>query len=240
MLIRTIKPEFWTDEKIVALSIPARLLFIGLWNLVDNDGRCWWEPRTIKWKLFPADPMPIPDLVQEMTEQELVTIYTADGKECLQVNNFRKHQKVDPRYAASKIPGIPVLSPVSHRIPPQGVEVDVECNGSGVGVEVAPAPEAVVTSEREKEPDETDKVLIAAMERELLDTSTKAVREWRILCRKAGVKSYEEGSAFVAFAVHQGRANGVQVGYARQVVDLAPAWRDWGRERWQKRNGGGE
>ena len=29
--IRTIKPEFWTDEKIIELSLPARLLFIGLW-----------------------------------------------------------------------------------------------------------------------------------------------------------------------------------------------------------------
>ena len=31
--IRTVKPEFWTDEKVVECSIPARLLFIGLFLL---------------------------------------------------------------------------------------------------------------------------------------------------------------------------------------------------------------
>ena len=36
--IRTIKPEFWTDEKVVTLPFEARLLFIGMWNFCDDEG----------------------------------------------------------------------------------------------------------------------------------------------------------------------------------------------------------
>jgi len=33
-----IKPEFWSDEKLAALSLQARLIYIGLWNLSDDYG----------------------------------------------------------------------------------------------------------------------------------------------------------------------------------------------------------
>jgi len=51
--IRTIKPEFWTDDKIVELSFPARLLFIGLWNFCDDWGRMEYKPKSIKLRIFP-------------------------------------------------------------------------------------------------------------------------------------------------------------------------------------------
>lgn len=46
--IRTVKPEFWTDEKIVECSIPARLLFIGLFNFADDKGCLERSPKRIK------------------------------------------------------------------------------------------------------------------------------------------------------------------------------------------------
>ena len=42
--IRTIKPEFFTSEDIVALSPLARLLFIALWCEADREGRLVWKP----------------------------------------------------------------------------------------------------------------------------------------------------------------------------------------------------
>jgi hypothetical protein len=36
--IRTIKPEFWTDEKVVECSFEARLMFIGMFNFADDKG----------------------------------------------------------------------------------------------------------------------------------------------------------------------------------------------------------
>ena len=37
--IRTIKPEFWASEQVMDCKPVTRLLFIGLWNFVDDFGR---------------------------------------------------------------------------------------------------------------------------------------------------------------------------------------------------------
>ncbi len=48
---RMIKPEFWSDEKLAALSLQVRLIYIGLWNLSDDYGvvkghpLCWLEAK---------------------------------------------------------------------------------------------------------------------------------------------------------------------------------------------------
>jgi hypothetical protein len=34
---RMLKPGFFTDEKVVSLTYPARLLFIGLWGEADRE-----------------------------------------------------------------------------------------------------------------------------------------------------------------------------------------------------------
>lgn len=36
--IRSIKPEFWEDVEVAAMSVQTRLTFIGLWNLADDGG----------------------------------------------------------------------------------------------------------------------------------------------------------------------------------------------------------
>ena len=53
--IRTIKPEFWTDSKIVALTPHARLLFIGMWNFADDHGCVDDDPMQLKLRVLPAD-----------------------------------------------------------------------------------------------------------------------------------------------------------------------------------------
>jgi len=53
--IRTIKPQFWIDEKLGELPRDARLLYIGLWNLSDDQGVFEWRPARIKAQLFPYD-----------------------------------------------------------------------------------------------------------------------------------------------------------------------------------------
>lgn len=118
--IRTIKPDFWTDEKVVELSFPARLLFIGLWNFVDDEGRIQFSPKKLKMLIFPADSVEISELLGEIRRESLITVYEVDGVQYLQVNNFGKHQKVDKR-SPSKLPAIdgtfsnPAESP---RVPP--------------------------------------------------------------------------------------------------------------------------
>lgn len=114
--IRTIKPDFWTDEKVVELSAFARLLFIGLWNFADDEGRMVYSPKSIKMKIFPADSLDISELFGEIHRENMITIYVVDGVEYLQVNKFSEHQKIDKR-SASKLPP-PEDSTEFPRIPP--------------------------------------------------------------------------------------------------------------------------
>lgn len=100
MRIRTIKPEFWTSEDIAALDWDARLIFIGLWSYVDDNG----VGRDVE-KLILADLFPLEDDARETLArlsrglQALVaggqiTRYEVDGKRYLYVNAWG-HQKID-------------------------------------------------------------------------------------------------------------------------------------------------
>ena len=51
--IRTIKPEFWADEKMSPLSPLDRLVFLGLVSLADDAGRLLDNVRVIDAQLFP-------------------------------------------------------------------------------------------------------------------------------------------------------------------------------------------
>lgn len=114
--IRTIKPDFWTDEKIVELSPIARLLFIGLWNFADDDGRMQFSPRKIKLQIFPADQTNLESEISELVESELINVYSVANCDYLQVNNFNKHQKIDKRSSSKHPP--PPISTESRQFPP--------------------------------------------------------------------------------------------------------------------------
>ena len=116
--IRTIKPETWTDEKFVALSPLARLLFVGMWNFADDDGRMQYSPVTLKLQILPADSVEISELLDEIRRESMVLIYEVDGKWYLQIVNFGKHQKVDKR-TPSKLPPPP---PNTQGAPPNPAE----------------------------------------------------------------------------------------------------------------------
>ena len=137
--IRTIKPDFWTDEKVVELSAFARLLFIGLWNFADDEGRMECSPKRIKMQILPADSAEVPRLLEEIRALGLIDIYTVDGIDYLQVQGFAKHQKVDKR-SPSKHPKKPVdgSKPAEvPRVPPT--------EGKGSGMEGKESIPSVIT-----------------------------------------------------------------------------------------------
>jgi len=95
--IRTIKPAFWTDEKIVECSIEARLLFIGLWNFADDEGRMVLSPKRIKMEVFPGDDFTSTDIqrmLDELARHRLVIIYTVENVDYMSIRGWR-HQKID-------------------------------------------------------------------------------------------------------------------------------------------------
>lgn len=57
MRIRTTKPEFWRSLDTAELDMFTRLLFIGLWNYVDDNGVGEDEINLIRSDLFPRDPI---------------------------------------------------------------------------------------------------------------------------------------------------------------------------------------
>lgn len=114
--IRSIKPDFWTDEKVVELSAFARLLFIGLWNFADDDGRMVYSPKKIKMQIFPSDNLDISELFGEIRRESLIDIYLVDDIEYLQVVGFAKHQKIDKR-TPSKFPDKNQITPNPPELP---------------------------------------------------------------------------------------------------------------------------
>lgn len=90
---RNLKPSFFRDARVVACSFPARLLFEGLWCLADHKGRLKNVPVEIKMEIFPADDVDVQACMQELADQELITMYhDCSGTALVQVNNFSKHQ----------------------------------------------------------------------------------------------------------------------------------------------------
>lgn len=99
--IRTIKPEFFTSEDIVALSPHARLLYIALWCEADKEGRMTWKPNTFKLRYLPADSVDIRALSNELVNAGLVVLY---GDGLAFIPGFTKHQHVNPRESTSELP----------------------------------------------------------------------------------------------------------------------------------------
>jgi hypothetical protein len=102
--IRNIKPEFWTDEKIVELSPWARLLFIGMWNFADDNGVVEDKPKQLKMRIFPSDNVEVAQLLQEIEAQQLVIPYKVDGKSYYWIPNFTKHQYISESKKTSTFP----------------------------------------------------------------------------------------------------------------------------------------
>lgn len=106
--IRSIKPEFWTDESVMECSTTARLMFIGMWNFADDKGRLENSLRQIKAKIFPGDDLDLETIrrmLDELSSNELVLIYSVDNKEYIQIKGWR-HQKID-RPQPAKYPDPP-------------------------------------------------------------------------------------------------------------------------------------
>ena len=103
MRIRSIKPEFWQSEDISALSIEDRLLFIGLWSYVDDNGVGRDQPVNICTSLFAGDFVASPaetlariaDGLQNLATRGRITRYTVDGAAFIAIANWKRHQKID-------------------------------------------------------------------------------------------------------------------------------------------------
>lgn len=115
--IRSIKPEYWSDERMATVGLEARLLLIGLLNLADDEGRLRGHPALIRGALFPYDDLTnaqVAGWLEELEAAGRIQRYQADGESFVWVRNFLKHQKID-HPSASRLPTPPAESSESPR-----------------------------------------------------------------------------------------------------------------------------
>jgi len=102
---RLLKPGFFSNERLADLPMSARLLFAGLWLLVDREGRINDRPRFIKGALFPYENVPVDSLLTKLADAEFIVRYESEGERYIQVVNFLKHQSPHQNETASLLPG---------------------------------------------------------------------------------------------------------------------------------------
>lgn len=100
---RIIKPAFFTDDELVELPFETRLLFIGLWTLADRRGRLEYRPKRIKMSIFPADDVPIEQMLKDLHIARKIILYEVDGLGCIAIPGFERHQKIHPKELESTI-----------------------------------------------------------------------------------------------------------------------------------------
>jgi len=102
--IRTIKPEFFTDSKVLKLTPLARLFYVSLWCEADKQGRLKWDPDTLKYRYMPADKVRIADLTNELHKSGMIRLYEIDQVVYCDIPGFTKHQVINNRESESSLP----------------------------------------------------------------------------------------------------------------------------------------
>jgi hypothetical protein len=111
--IRSIKPELPQSESMGNVSRDARLTFIQLWTLADDEGRLRGNSRMLASLLFPYDDgedghvlttaKDVEAWLVELEREGCIVRYQIDGAAYVQVANWLIHQKID-KPSKSKIP----------------------------------------------------------------------------------------------------------------------------------------
>lgn len=146
--IRSIKPEFWSDEKVVECSTNARLLFIGLWNFCDDCGRHSLSPKQIKALVFPADDFTLEDvrrMLDELSSNGLIELYEVETKQYFYIVGW-KHQRIDRPQAPRFPEPPPKVSPnVRRTLATEGIRdgKGIDQDNSGLRPDAKASPESL-------------------------------------------------------------------------------------------------
>jgi len=121
--IRTVKPEFFSDEKLAPLPVIDRFVFLGLICMADDKGRLVDNVRTIDALIFPESP----DVSSAASIDKLVALgrirrgVTESGQKLIEVVNFTRHQLIQH-------PAKYNLPPIVTQVVPQPQVANVSCD----------------------------------------------------------------------------------------------------------------
>jgi len=123
--IRTIKPDFWKHEQLGRLSFGARLTFVGLWSLADDEGRGRADTEHLWGQLHSYTPLSTKALWKRILSElkavkddrgPLVIFYKAAGAAYYWIPGFKRQQRIDEP-SPSKFPPPPNSGNVPGSVP---------------------------------------------------------------------------------------------------------------------------
>lgn len=104
---RMIDPSIWINEDFGTLTNLAKLVYIGLFSMADDEGRGKASPAYIKAVLFPYnDDLRIADIIKTLSEISStmsVIFYSCDENMYYTLTSWKTWQKID-KPSKSKIP----------------------------------------------------------------------------------------------------------------------------------------
>ena len=116
--IRTIKPDFFKHEGLLAAEVesglPLRLGFIGLWTVADKSGRFKWRPRAIKVEVFPYEDVDFSRVLDALTTRGFIRHYACGTEEYGMIPSWEKHQHINNREIKSELPDISTGKEIMH------------------------------------------------------------------------------------------------------------------------------
>jgi len=95
---RSVKPEFWDDEKLATISRDARLTFIGLWTNSDDYGVVKGHPAYLKNKIFPYDdikPKEFESWLKDLETVKVISPFSHNGEKYYHIRHFLNHQSIN-------------------------------------------------------------------------------------------------------------------------------------------------
>jgi hypothetical protein len=106
--IRTIKPDFWNDEKLAQEPETIMLTFIGTWNFSDDYGVVKGNPVLLKSFIYPyKDKLRIDTFstwLKRLVELDAIIPFSYRGESFYYIRTFREHQKVEKPSKARNCP----------------------------------------------------------------------------------------------------------------------------------------
>lgn len=122
--IRTVKPEFWSDEKLSPEPDHVRLVFLGMISMADDLGRLVDNDRQIDAFVFPAaSDGRLADTREALARlsgaSRIIRGTTSSGQRIIQIANWERHQKVTHPSLKSCLPEIVAVEGVTP--PPEGL-----------------------------------------------------------------------------------------------------------------------
>ena len=96
MRIRQVRPEFFTDATMAALSPAVRLTYIGLWCVADDAGWLTWDVRTIGALLYPYESIRVRERRVQAAGDALEEAHRIARYECgcALIPRLEDHQKI--------------------------------------------------------------------------------------------------------------------------------------------------